>query len=121
VPQAAVKPARARRRAPTRQLFDLVAEHFRVMGEPARLELLHALQTGERSAASLLAEVRMSQANLSKQMAVLCAAGFVHRRRDGAFVHYRLADERVLALCELMCDHLDADAAHVRALTATRR
>jgi DNA-binding MarR family transcriptional regulator len=43
--------------------------------------MLHALRKRERSAASLLGELRMSQANLSKQMAVLCAAGFVHRRR----------------------------------------
>ena len=104
------------KRLPTRELFDLVAGQFRVLGEPARLELLHALAGGERSASSLLAETRMSQASLSKHMAVLCGAGFVSRRRDGAFVRYQLADNRVLSLCDLMCGRLEADAA-----TALRR
>jgi len=100
---------RAPNRGPNRALFDLVAGHFRVLGEPVRLELLHALADGERSAASLLAETGMSQANLSKHMAVLCGAGFVRRRRSGAFVHYQLSDARVLALCELMCARIEAD------------
>ncbi len=97
----------------------MVARHFRVLGEPVRLALLHALSDGERPASALLAETRMSQANLSKHMTVLCAAGFVRRRRDGAFVHYALADARVLGLCELMCDRLEADAAHAGGLIAS--
>jgi DNA-binding transcriptional ArsR family regulator len=108
------------KRAPSRALFDLVAEHFRVLGEPARLELLHALSDGERSAASLLEATGMSQANLSKHMAVLCRAAFVRRRREGSFVHYELADARVLSLCALMCDRMEADTAIASALLAAR-
>lgn len=112
----AVKP----KRVPTRKLFDLVAGHFRVLGEPVRLELLHELSDGERSAGSLLVGTGMSQANLSKHMTVLCGAGFVRRRRDGAFVHYRLSDERVLPLCELMCDRIEADVTSTHKLIAAR-
>jgi len=117
-PAAALKRTRKRSRSP--ELFALVAGHFRVLGEPARLELLHALEAGERSAASLLAETRMSQANLSKHMAVLCAAGFVRKRREGQFVHYALADKSVLALCELMCGRVEAAAANALATLGVR-
>ncbi len=108
------------KRVPSRELFDLVAGHFRVLGEPARLALLHSLADGERSAASLLAETKISQANLSKHMTVLCQAGFVTRRREGPYVHYQLADARVLSLCELMCDRLESDAISAHELIATR-
>lgn len=113
-------PAGRLKRVPNRALFELVAEHFRVLGEPVRLELLHALYDGERSASSLLEETGMSQANLSKHMTVLCGAGFVRRRRDGAFVHYRLSDQRVLPLCELMCDRIEADVTNTHKLIVAR-
>ena len=106
------RPPRAKaNRTGNRELYELVASHFRVLGEPARLELLHALGDGERSAADLLEDTDMAQASLSKHMAALCAAGFVRRRREGTFVHYALADRRVLALCDLMCGRIEAAAA----------
>lgn len=108
------------KRVPNRALFESVAGHFRVLGEPARLELLHALEDGERSAGSLLEQTGMSQANLSKHMTVLCGASFVRRRRDGAFVHYRLSDDRVLTLCELMCDRIEVDVTTAHALIGAR-
>ena len=115
---SAVKQKRKRTRSP--ELFALVAGHFRVLGEPARLELLHALEAGERSVAFLMTETGTSQANLSKHMAVLCAAGFVRKRRDGQFVYYELGDESVLALCELMCRRVEASAANALAVFGSR-
>ena len=41
--------------------------------------------------------------NASKQLQQLHAAGFVDRRKDGLFVYYALADDDVLALCDLVC------------------
>ena len=115
-PGRVVRPARV----PTRELYALIAEHFRVLGEPARLELLHALADGERSAAELMVETGLAQANLSKHMSQLCSTGFVTRRRDGAYVHYALADGRVLKLCEIMCGSVEDAAATRQALAATR-
>lgn len=119
-----VRPAAGRpfrpTRVPTRELYALIAEHFRVLGEPARLELLHALAGGERSAASLMAETRLAQANLSKHMSLLCGTGFVTRRRDGVYVYYALADERVLQLCEIMCGSVEDAAATRHTLAAVR-
>lgn len=108
------------RREPSRALYEAIAQHFRVLGEPARLDLLHVLSEGSRSASALLARTGMSQAGLSKHMSALCAAGFVRRWRDGAYVHYALADDRVLALCELMCDRLESAAASTFEIVAAR-
>jgi DNA-binding transcriptional ArsR family regulator len=52
----------------------------------------------------------LPQANVSKHLQVLYEAGFVDRRKDGLFAYYRIADERVLVLCEVMCDRLRAEA-----------
>lgn len=116
-------PARAgapRQRTPSPELFEVVARHFRVLGEPARLDLLHALAEGEQTAASLMERTGLSQAGLSKHMSVLCAAGFARRWREGTYVRYGLADERILALCELMCDRIETAANRTFDLVAPR-
>ena len=95
----------------TPDAIDLVAERFRTLGEPTRLRLLNALRTGERSVGDLVADLGTSQANVSKHLQLLHAAGFVARRREGTTVYYQLADPTVFKLCDLVCgrleDHLD--------------
>jgi DNA-binding transcriptional ArsR family regulator len=108
------------RRQATPALLELIAERFRALGEPARLVILHALERGERSVSELAAVTRLSQGNLSKHLKQLHALGFLKRRREGAFVHYSLADANVLALCEIMCDRLEADVEAAQVLVKTR-
>jgi DNA-binding transcriptional ArsR family regulator len=97
-----------RRVAMTPKTIDLVAERFRALGEPARLNILQALRAGERCVGELETDTGLNQANLSRHLQVLAAAGLVRRRKDGLFVHYALADANVLRLCELMCGRVKA-------------
>jgi DNA-binding transcriptional ArsR family regulator len=97
------------RRESTPELLALVAERFRALAEPARLQLLHVLEGGERTVTELVAATGMGQGNLSKHLQQLHVKGFVKRRRDGLFVYYALADTDVLKLCEIMCSRLEAD------------
>jgi len=85
------------------ELLAMVAERFRVLGEPARLQLLNALRSGERSVNDLVEETGMGQANVSKHLQLLHSSGFVDRRREGLHVHYSLADESVFTLCDIVC------------------
>lgn len=87
----------------TARTIDLVAERFRALGEPARLGILQALRHGDRCVSDLEADTGLNQANLSRHLQVLSAAGMVRRRKDGLFVFYALADSNVLKLCEIMC------------------
>lgn len=110
------------RRTPTPALLDLVAGRFRALGEPARLGILHALEHGPCTVTQLVDRTGLGQANLSKHLQQLHAAGFVSRSKRGMFVDYALADERVLQLCELMCGRLDEALAVTRdVMTPVRR
>lgn len=93
----------------TSEVLGLVAERFKALAEPARLELLSCLRAGERSVSELVEETGFGQANVSKHLQLLHAMGFVTRRRDGMFVRYALADRRVFQLCDLMCDRIEAE------------
>lgn len=51
----------------------------------------------------------LTQANVSKHLQLLLALGFVKRRKKGLFTHYRLADDDIFRLCDLMCGWVDRD------------
>lgn len=87
-----------------------IAERFKALAEPSRLEILHALRAGERTVSELLAATGLGQANVSRHLQMLHGAGFVRRRKDGVSSYYRLADPEVFRLCELMCGRLEAEA-----------
>lgn len=88
----------------TAATIDLVAERFRTLGEPTRLILLDQLRRGqERSVNELVDATGAGQANVSKHLQILLAAGFVSRRKDGTTVYYQLADPTVFQLCDLVC------------------
>lgn len=98
-------------------LLEQVAERFRALGEPVRLALLDALRTGEHTVGELVDATGQGQANVSRHLGVLHAAGLVSRRREGTFVHYAVADPGVYDLCDLVCGRLQRDAeAIVRAV-----
>lgn len=94
----------------TPEVLELVAERFKALGEPARLRILDALRGGERTVSELMEETGLGQANASKHLQLLHALGFVERRKEGLYVYYRLADDSVFQLCDIMCGRLAAEA-----------
>ena len=96
----------------------LVAERFRALGEPARLQILQQLRSGERTVTELVEATGLGQANLSKHLQLLLASGFVARRKDGLYTRYRLADQDVFRLCDIMCGRLEAEGRGRRRLFA---
>jgi DNA-binding transcriptional ArsR family regulator len=94
----------------TPELLILVADRFKALGEPARLRILNSLRAGEKTVTDLVYETELGQANVSKHLHLLYAAGLVVRRKAGLFVYYAIADDRVYRLCDLMCDQLQAES-----------
>ena len=102
------------------ELLVMVAERFRALAEPARLQILDQLRRGERTVGELTAATSLAQANVSKHLQVLFEAGFVGRRKDGLYVRYWLADRDVLRLCDLVCGRLEAESDSRRRVLAAR-
>lgn len=99
-------------------LADLIAQRFRVIGEPLRIRLLDRLCDGEASVQELTEALGASQQNVSKHLGVLHQAGVVSRRKDGNHVHYAIADDTVFTLCELVCGGLERQLAELSDLLA---
>jgi DNA-binding transcriptional ArsR family regulator len=77
---------------------DVTADFFRVLSSPIRLGVVRLLLEGERCVSELVDELGIAQPRLSNHLACLRTCGFVAVRREGTFLYYALADER-LAEC----------------------
>lgn len=89
------------------EALELIAARFKVLAEPLRLRILHALQEDEKSVNELSELVEASQPNVSKHLKILQEAGILRRRQNGNAVYYSIADESIFSLCELVCNSLE--------------
>jgi DNA-binding transcriptional ArsR family regulator len=83
-----------------------VAAYFQTLSEPTRLTLLNLLRDGEHNVGELAQATRFTAANVSRHLALLMQHGFVARESRGTSVYYRIADDSVYALCDLVCGNL---------------
>ena len=90
----------------TEEAFALIAARFRVLAEPMRLRLLHALGRDEVTVGQLVQATGGGQANVSKHLAILLDAGIVRRRKEGLSVYYRVLDATIFEICEIVCDSI---------------
>ena len=83
---------------PKQAIFAEFASVARAIGHPHRLEILEHLAQGERGVDALSSRLGLSIANASQHLQQLRRAGLVTSRREGKFILYRLANDKVLAL-----------------------
>lgn len=89
--------------------LELVAARFKVFSEPTRLRILDVLRSGEQSVGTLVEAVGTSQANVSKHLGILHRHHMVARRKEGAHSYYRIDDEAIFEVCDLVCDAIAAE------------
>ncbi len=94
-------------------LVELIAQRFRVIGEPMRIRLLDALREGPMTIAELTEALDATQQNVSKHVGVLAQAGIVGREKDGTRVRCFISDPTVFELCELVCGGLREQVAEL--------
>lgn len=94
-------------------LVELIAQRFRVIGEPMRIRILDTLREGPMTVNELTEHLGATQQNVSKHVGVLAQAGIVGREKEGNRVRCHVADESVFELCELVCGGLRGQVAEL--------
>lgn len=87
--------------------LELVAERFKVLGEPTRLRILDTLRDGEKTVTGLVEEMETGQANVSRHLGLLRRHGMVRRRKEGVRAYYAIDDPVVFRLCDLVCEAVE--------------
>nr|WP_315488398.1 metalloregulator ArsR/SmtB family transcription factor [uncultured Rhodoferax sp.] len=76
---------------------------FGVLSTPVRLQIIGELCQSERNVSYLLGAIDVSQPSMSRHLNVLYQAGVVSKRRSGAQVFYRIANDSVVSICKAVC------------------
>ena len=98
------------------ELFDVLSQVGRALGNGNRLELLERLAQAEAPVEVLADTCGLSVANASQHLQHLRRAGLVTMRRDGRQVVYRLTDARIVELMSLMREIAETNLAEVERL-----
>ena len=86
------------------QNIDQATRSLKVLAHPARLKILCALRTGEQTVQGLEYYTGLKQTTLSQHLSLLRSRDIVTSRRAANFSFYRIANDRILELFELIKD-----------------
>jgi rhodanese-related sulfurtransferase/DNA-binding transcriptional ArsR family regulator len=100
------------------RLYGEFARIGKAVASPHRLEILDVLAQGERTVESIAAESGLSIANASRHLQQLRQAQLLLARRDGLFVHYRLAGVEVVSLIVALRETAEQHLAEVDRVVA---
>ena len=87
---------------PSPQLLEEYSQFFRLLGEPARLQLLCQLRQGAMDVSALIEATGFSQSHISRQLGQLQRAGLVRCKREGARTIWQAESALVDDLCRLV-------------------
>lgn len=96
-----------------------LSNFFRVLGQPARIDILLAIGKGETCVCHLEAILGLRQAYISQHLMAMRDASLLTTRRDGRFVFYRVADDRLLTLIDAAAAILGIDTHQARTMVSS--
>jgi ArsR family transcriptional regulator, virulence genes transcriptional regulator len=85
-----------------------VANFFKILGNPYRLQIVNLLMAGEKNVTELNGFVKVSQPALSQHLSKLHRAGMVGFRRDRRQIFYFLSNPNLVHVLRAMVDALPA-------------
>ncbi len=91
---------------PVDKTLEKMEELLNVASDFTRLKILYSINGEEKNVSEIMEEVGASQSLISHQLKVLRKNHLVQTRKDGHKVYYRLADEHVSKLLEVVHDHV---------------
>jgi ArsR family transcriptional regulator, lead/cadmium/zinc/bismuth-responsive transcriptional repressor len=89
---------------------EVVAETFRVLGDPTRVRILDALAAGELCVCDIASLVGISESAVSHQLRLLRSMRLVRTRRAGRLIFYTLDDRHIVQLLQLAATHVQEPA-----------
>jgi DNA-binding transcriptional ArsR family regulator len=83
-----------------------MAESFKALSDPTRLQILALLFPGERTVGDLADHLDVSQSAVSHQLRLLRALDIVRYHKEGREVYYSLADDHVRDILTRTLEHI---------------
>ena len=95
------------KKMPKQELFNKIAEFFKILGDTTRTKILFALDTNEMCVCDIANVLNMSKSSISHQLGTLRRSGIVKCRKQGKEVYYMLDDDHVQKVFEIAKEHIE--------------
>ncbi|MCK8825817.1 ArsR/SmtB family transcription factor [Fuchsiella alkaliacetigena] len=86
-----------------------LAETFKVLGDPTRIKIIHALSNVELCVCDISELLEVSSSAVSHQLRLLRNLNLVKYRKEGRSVYYSLIDDHILKLFSQGLEHVLAE------------
>ena len=87
------------------ETFQGIASNFKILGDPTRVKILHALSKDELCVCDLAAILGMKDSAICHQLRLLRERNMVKFQKKGKMAYYQLADEHVIQLIRMESEH----------------
>lgn len=101
--------------------LDTLARFFHGLADPTRVQILHFLLDGPRTAGQIVEHIGRPQASVAAHVTCLRFCGYVEARREGRNVWYELIDPQLRQVLALGERYLRRNAARIRACQVITR
>jgi ArsR family transcriptional regulator len=95
------------KKMPDENIFNKLAEFFKILGDTTRAKILFALEQNEMCVCDIANVLGMSKSSISHQLGTLRKSNIVKCRKQGKEVYYTLDDEHVEKLFKLGLEHIE--------------
>ncbi len=92
---------------PDSDIFNKLAEFFKIIGDTTRCKILFALDQNEMCVCDIANVLGMSKSSISHQLSILRRSGIVKCRKTGKEVFYMLDDDHVKKVFEIGIEHTE--------------
>lgn len=82
--------------------YEKMADLFKVLANPKRLEILNLLDNKEMNVTELVNKLGIRKANVSQHLAILRYLGIVTVKREGKKGFYKLVDPKIKQILDLL-------------------
>lgn len=91
---------------PAMPLILEMAETFKLLGDPTRLRIVHALSRGELCVCDLAAMLGIARTAVSNHLRLLRSMKLVSYRKEGKLAFYSLGDDHIAKLLKECLEHV---------------
>ncbi|MBE0477499.1 winged helix-turn-helix transcriptional regulator [Candidatus Aerophobetes bacterium] len=84
------------------RVYEAQAEYLKALSHPTRIRIVNYLREGERCVCEIFPYLGEEQSNVSRHLAALKRAGILSSRKEGVSVYYRVQDDNVFKILELV-------------------
>ncbi|EKD89420.1 MAG: hypothetical protein ACD_34C00063G0002 [uncultured bacterium] len=92
-------------------IYKMQSELCHCMSQPARLQILHLLFEGPRNVGDIAKLTGLGQTTVSRNLGILRGKGIVLTERHGQEIIYRVANPKMVEVCNLMREVLSEQIA----------